>query len=148
MLALGKLALGFTGTIVLAGAYTFREGVIRVDVDENRDGGSHVHFWVPAAAVPMALHLVPRDKLQEGAAQVHEQMPIIRAFTRELAKYPHVTFVEVRDGEQRVKISTEGHRLRIDVDAPEEKVHLAVPVETMSDIFEQLDASTHGSTPL
>ena len=54
MLFLAKAALGLGGTIVLAGAYTFHEGVIRVDVDESREGGSHVHMWVPAAAVPMA----------------------------------------------------------------------------------------------
>src|SRR2546430_8408574 len=34
--SLAKAALGLGGTIVLAGAYTMREGVIRVDVDEYR----------------------------------------------------------------------------------------------------------------
>src|ERR1043165_3009594 len=60
MLIAAKLALGFASTIVFAGVYTFREGVIRVDVDEHHSGGSHVHFWVPAAAVPMAMHFVPK----------------------------------------------------------------------------------------
>ena len=52
MMLLAKAALGVSGALVLAGAYTFREGVIRVDVDEYRDGGSHVHMWLPAAATP------------------------------------------------------------------------------------------------
>ena len=56
MMLLAKAALGVGATLALATAYTFREGVIRVDVDEYRAGGSHVHFWVPAAAVPMAMH--------------------------------------------------------------------------------------------
>jgi len=33
----------------------------RVDVDEHRDGAPHVHFWVPAAAVPMAMHSFRRN---------------------------------------------------------------------------------------
>ena len=56
---IAKIALGMASTVALATVYTFREGVIRVDVDEFRDGGSHVHVWVPAAAVPMAVHLRP-----------------------------------------------------------------------------------------
>jgi len=52
MVLLAKAALGLGGTLVLAGAYTMREGLIRIDVDEFRSGGSHVHLWVPAAAVP------------------------------------------------------------------------------------------------
>ncbi len=34
MILLAKAALGIGGTLFLAGAYTFREGVIRVEVDE------------------------------------------------------------------------------------------------------------------
>jgi len=52
MVIIAKIALGMASTVALATVYTFREGIIRVDVDEFRDGGSHVHFWVPAAAVP------------------------------------------------------------------------------------------------
>ena len=49
---LAKLALGFCGTIFVAGAYTFHEGVMRVDADNP--GGPHIHVWVPAAIVPRA----------------------------------------------------------------------------------------------
>jgi hypothetical protein len=64
---LAKFALGIGGTLVLAGAYTFREGVIRVNVDEHTAKGSHVHFWVPAAAVPLALHFAPKKHLAQAA---------------------------------------------------------------------------------
>ena len=63
MMLLAKAALGLGGTLVLAGAYTFREGLIRMDVDEYRAGGSHVHMWLPAAMVPMAIHFVPKRNL-------------------------------------------------------------------------------------
>ena len=46
---LAKLAIGAASTLVFAMVYTFREGTaVRVDVDEHRDGGAHVHVWAPA----------------------------------------------------------------------------------------------------
>ena len=77
MMLLAKAALGVGGTLALAGAYTFHEGVIRIDVDEHRAGGSHVHMWVPAAAVPMAMHLVPQKHLREVAEHSREALPIV-----------------------------------------------------------------------
>ena len=56
-----KVALGFFGTIVLAGTYTFHEGILRVD--EDHGDGRHVHVWAPAAIVPMALHVIPKHHL-------------------------------------------------------------------------------------
>src|SRR5712692_10848594 len=67
-----KLALGALGTLTLAGAYVFHEGVIRVAVDEHKGGQneSHVHFFVPAAAVPLALHVVPEDRIRQAAERL------------------------------------------------------------------------------
>ena len=59
MMILAKLALGTATTLMVAGVYAFREGTVRVDVDEHREGGAHVHLWAPAAVVPMALRFVP-----------------------------------------------------------------------------------------
>ena len=39
MIFLAKLGLGVVGTIAVAGVYTFRDGVMRVDVDEARANG-------------------------------------------------------------------------------------------------------------
>ncbi len=88
MILLAKAALGLGGTLVLAGAYTMREGVIRIDVDEYRSGGSQVHMWVPAAAIPMAMHFVPEKHLHHAAYEAREAMPILHAFVKELKKYP------------------------------------------------------------
>src|SRR5216683_3101167 len=95
MMLLAKAALGLGGTLVLAGAYTFHEGVIRIDVDEYRSGGSHVHMWVPAAAVPMAMHFVPGEHLRRASEQAREALPVLHAIVKELKKYPDADFVEV-----------------------------------------------------
>ncbi len=141
MMILAKIGLGVASTMVFATVYTFREGVIRVDVDEFRAGGSHVHMWVPAAAVPMAMHFVPKDKMREASARANEFLPLVQAVTSELRKYPNTTFVEVEDGDDHIKVGTAGSRIQIDVDSREEKVHVAVPLTTISDVSEQLAAN-------
>jgi hypothetical protein len=143
MLLLAKAALGLGGTVVLAGAYTMREGVIRIDVDEFRSGGSHVHMWVPAAAVPMAMHLVPDKHWRHATDHAREAMPILHALVKELKKYPDAEFVQVDDGDQHVRMRTVGGRLQIDVDAPDQKVHVLCPLSTIEDVTIQLEE--HGS---
>jgi hypothetical protein len=145
MMLLAKAALGLTGTLFVAGAYTFHEGVIRIDVDEHREGGSHVHMWVPAAAVPMAMHLVPREHLRHAAEHSREFLPIARAFVKGLKNYPDVQLVEVMDGGQHVQIGTHEGKLQIDVVAPDQNVHLLCPLSTLDDLTSQLEANEPGA---
>jgi len=145
MMLLAKVALGLGGALVLAGAYTFREGVIRVDVDEYRPEGSHVHLWLPAAAVPMAMHFVPKDHLRIATEQTKECMPLVHALFKELKRFPDADFVEVKDEEQHVVIRTHGGRLEIDVQDPGENVHLLVPLSTLDDVAREIEASAPGA---
>ena len=145
MMLLAKAALGLGSTIVLAGAYTMREGVIRIDVDEFRSGGSHVHMWVPAAAVPMAMHLVPDKHWRHASEQAREAIPIFHAIVKELKKYPDADFVEVMDHDQHVRIRTHDGKLQIDVDAPDEKVHVLCPLSTIEDVTLRLEEHASGA---
>jgi len=133
------------GTLALAGAYAFREGVIRVDVDEYRAGGSHVHVWVPAAAVPMTMHFVPRHHLQDAAEHAREFLPLSHALIKELKKFPDANFVEVVDGPQHVQIRTQSGKLQIDVEEPDQNVHVLVPLSTVDDVIGQLEATAPGA---
>ena len=142
---LAKMALGLGGTLVLAGIYTFREGVIRVDVDEYLANGSHVHFFVPAAVVPMALHLTPQEYLKDAGEEVRPWLPTVRAFTKELKKFPDADLVEVRDKESHVQIRTPHGKLQIDVDDPGEKVHIVCPLDTIEDVTSELVTRAPGA---
>jgi len=135
---LAKVALGAVGTLAVATVYTFREGTIRVDVDEHRPGGSHVHFWVPAAAVPAALHFVPDEKLQEAAEHAREALPIAQIVAAELENYPNAEFVTVDGDEQHVKVSVRDGKLYVDVQDHGDEVHVAVPVSTIKDVVENV----------
>jgi hypothetical protein len=145
MMLLAKAALGVGGALVMAGAYTFHEGLIRVDVDEYRAGGSHVHMWVPAAVVPMTLHFVPRHHLRDAAGHAREFLPVAHALFKELKEFPDAEFVEVKDDDQHVRIRTHDGKLQIDVEAPDQNVHVLVPLSTVDDVVEQLESSAPGA---
>ena len=145
MLLLAKIALGLTSTVAFAAIYTFREGVIRVDVDEYRSGGSHVHLWVPAAVVPIALRCAPKDHLQDAAENIKPWIPTIRQLAKELEKYPEANLVEVSDGDDHVQIRTHAGKLQIDVREPGQSVHVAVPISTLEDISVQLTENIPGA---
>ena len=142
---LAKIALGLASTMAFAAIYTFREGVIRVDVDEFRDGGSHVHLWVPAAAVPIALRCTPRNHLENAAVKIQPWIPTIRQLAKELEKYPEANLVEVVDGTDHVQIRTHAGKLQIDVHDPGQSVHVAVPIATLEDISSQLTENIPGA---
>jgi len=142
---LAKIALGLTSTVAFAAIYTFREGVIRVDVDEFRDGGSHVHFWVPAAVVPIALRCAPRAHLENAAENIKPWIPTIRQLAKELEKYPEANLVEVVDGADHVQIRTHAGKLQIDVREPGESVHVAFPIATLEEIAGQLTENIPGA---
>jgi hypothetical protein len=120
------------------------DGVMRVD--EDHGSGRHVHVWVPAAIVPMAMHVVPKNQLEQAAEQARPWLPTLLALTKELKKYPDAVFVDVRDAgaNEHVRISTHNGRLLIDVDQPDEHVHVACPLAMMRDIAYELEASAPG----
>ena len=144
MIFLAKACLGLCGTLALAGAYVFHEGVIRVDVDETGGQSSHVHFWLPATVVPAALHVVPRHKLEQAAVQIQPYMPAIRELTKQLRKYPDVDLVDVRDKQEHVHVAVHGGRLFVDVVSDTDNVHVSFPVETISDVAEGLQSAQSG----
>jgi hypothetical protein len=141
---LANLALGVVGTVVLAGAYTFHDGIMRVD--EDHGDGHHIHVWVPAAIVPMAMHVIPRQRMEHAAEQARPWLPTLRALTKELEKYPNAEFVDVRDGSENnhVRVRTSGGKLLIDVDEPGEHVHVACPLAMMRDVANELEANAPG----
>jgi hypothetical protein len=138
MVLLAKIALGFGATVVMAGAYTFREGLIRVDVDETSGEEHHVHVWVPAAMVPMAMHFVPRSQMLRAGEQSEKFMPLVHAVAKELQNYPEAELVEVHDGEQYVRIRTHNGNLMIDAEEPGQTVHVSCPLATIDDVSREL----------
>ena len=145
MMLLAKAALGLGGTLAVAGAYTFHQGILRIDVDGYCSGGSHVHIWVPAAAVPMAMHLVPTKHMRHASEQARDALPVVHAVVKQLKKFPNAELIEVVDHEQHVRIRTRAGKLQIDVEEPGETVHVLCPLSTMEDVTSQLEDYAPGA---
>jgi hypothetical protein len=145
MLLLAKTALGLGATMAMAGVYVFHEGVIRVDVDEHRDGGQHVHFWVPATVVGTGMHFVPKEKMKQTAEQVRPFLPVMREVTKELEKYPDAEFIDVSSGTDHVRVTMDGGKLRIDaVSEDGDVVHVSVPARVIRDVADELERKAPG----
>jgi hypothetical protein len=144
MLLIAKAALGVTATLAVGAAYTFHEGVIRVDVDENKIGGSHVHFWVPATLVGVGMRVAPRHALKQAAEEAREILPAVRLGAKELRNYPDAVLVEVTNAEEHVRVATEGGKLRVDVNGDDGVVHVMVPLETIQDVTDQMEELNGG----
>jgi len=144
MLFLAKAALGFGAILALSGAYVFHEGVIRVDVDETRGDCHHVHVWVPATVVPIALQVVPRVKLQQAAEQVRPYLPLLREIAKELQKYPNAELVDVQQPGQHVHVSVHDSRIFVDAVSDEDNIHVRVPVQIISDVADRLESVAPG----
>jgi len=140
MLFIAKATLCASATLAVAGAYVFHEGVIRVDVDENRSGGSHVHVWVPATAVWGGLRVVPSHYFRQAAQQSRPYLPVLREVAKELEKYPNAELVDVRGAHQEhVRISVRNGKLYIDAVDQENNIHVSVPTETIADVADRLE---------
>ncbi|HXX17304.1 MAG TPA: hypothetical protein VEJ47_20550 [Candidatus Eremiobacteraceae bacterium] len=144
MLFLAKAALGLGATVALAGAYVFHEGVIRVDVDENSVGGSHVHVWLPATAVPVGLRVVPSRNLEHAAAQARPYLPVLRELSKELRKYPNADLVDVRNPGEHVRVSVHDGKIYVDAVCDTQDIHVSVPVETLGDVADRLESIAPG----
>jgi hypothetical protein len=139
---LAKLALGFCGTVAVAGLYLFHEGVMRVD--EDHANGRHIHVWFPAAVVPMAMYVVPSRYFEHPAADASPWLPTLHALTKELKKYPDVELVEVDNAREQVRIRTHHGKLLIDVTEPGETVHVACPLTMLEDVSRELESKIPG----
>ena len=145
MLILAKVALGLGVTVAAAGAYVFHEGVIRVDLDEHRDGGTHMHFWVPATVVSTGLHFVPQEKLQCTAKEMLPYLPVLREISKELEKYPNAELVDVADGEDHVRITMVRGKIQIDAVSREgDVVHVTLPARLLRDVADRLEDQAPG----
>ena len=137
---LGKVMLGLAGTTALAGAYLAQQGAVRVSVDEHHANGRHVRLLVPAALVPAGMRFVPEENLRDAAAHVRLFLPTIRVASAELARLPDCDLVEVQNVNEHVKITKRGGSLVIDVQSPQETVHVSFPLRLAGRVAAQLES--------
>jgi hypothetical protein len=135
---LAALALLLALYSASAAAATYRAGLVRIHVTEKKHGGENLHLIVPGILVTSALKVVPDEQLRQGLRDARPWLPVAAVAARELQNYPDATFIEVTSPRAQVRIATRGGVLTIDVDSPDETVHLALPLATLADLTAEL----------
>ena len=141
MLLLGKIGLGFLGTALVAGAVVSSEGFIHVKVHEKQTNGTHISLVVPAMIVPVTLKFVPNHYLAEGSVNLRRYLPVIDAAISGLADCPDGPLVEVTDGDQHASVVKSAGSIVVDVDDPDETVHVSVPLHATQSAIDEIAAA-------
>jgi hypothetical protein len=133
--------LGTASLAGTAGVITYNAGAVRVSVVEKRPNGEHVHVFVPAIVVPLAMGFIPAKHFHVHDKDAHKMLPVLKAVSQELERCPDATLVEVTSPEEHVKISKLGNSLYIDVDDRNETVHVSFPVGVVQTVVNKLEAA-------
>jgi hypothetical protein len=139
---LAKIGLALAASTVVAGGYVYHQGMVRVDQDDLQ--GKHVHVWIPAVIVPVALQVVPRYRLQEAAAHAAPFLPALRAATKGLERYPNVELVDVRSGSDHVSVRMVDGKLLISADQEDNRVRVTCPLGVLQSVSETLAENAPG----
>ena len=142
---IGKVAMGMMGTVLVGGAMLCSDGFVSVRVNQRAREGSHIFFVVPGALAPLGMKFIPREHWIEVEKEVQPYLPGIRAAVEGLSEYPDTTFVEVIDPSNHVRVHKSGDSIVVDVDDPDETVHVSVPFRTVKSVVRELE---EGSPPV
>ncbi|MGA9812617.1 MAG: hypothetical protein WBQ64_07570 [Terriglobales bacterium] len=142
MIFLAKLGVGVMGTALIGAAALSSEGFIHVKVHEKQVGGTSFNVIVPAALVPAALEFVPDRHLAKASKQLRPYLSVIDSAVPALEACPDGVLVEVIDEADHVRIKKVGGSLVVDVNEPDNVVHVSVPLRAaQSSIHEIAEAN-------
>jgi len=142
MLLLGKVGLGIVGTALAGVGIICSEGMISVNVETRQPEKHHVYVIAPAMLVPIGMHFVPKEHLADSAREIQPWMPTIRAAMDALGESEDITFVEVKEPGQNVRVAKSGGSIVVDVDDNDERVHVSTPIRAMASAMEELAAAS------
>jgi hypothetical protein len=126
--------------LLLIGVLVYSAGAVKVDVREKTPGGHHIWLAVPAIVVPIGARLAPKDKLRDALREARPWLPTIKVASEELVRCPDTSLVEVDNQQEHVRITKRGNALIIDVDSPEESVHVSLPLGVVAYTAGQLES--------
>ena len=137
ILGLGVLVGGSAG----ATAYAWhRAGSVRIAIHETGPGGSDVTMRLPGLLVNTAIALCPVPTDPKFKERLVEFAPMLHAVAGRLKTLPDAVLVDVKNDEGTVRIEKSGTDLLIRVLSETERVEIAVPVESVRQLMEKLEA--------
>lgn len=138
MILLGKIVLGMAGVTLAGAGLLCSEGFVDVNVAQKQPQGHHIVVIAPAALAPIAAHFIPARHLRDASAQMREWMPVIDATVEALRETDDVVLVEVHEPDTYVKVSKSGGSIVVDVDDPNETVHVSAPLRAIGSTVDQI----------
>jgi len=137
ILGLVLLIGGSTG----AAAYAWhRAGTVRIVVHEAGPDGSDFSMNLPGILLNTAIALCPVPNDPELHARLQEASPVLRAVASRLSTLPDVVFLDVKNDQGTVRVEKLGADLLIRVVSPQERVEIAVPIDSVRKLMHKLEA--------
>jgi hypothetical protein len=147
MILLGKVGLRIVGTALAGAGILCSEGMISVNVETKQPEKHHIFVMAPAMLVPIGLYFVPKEHLAQQSREIQPWMPTIRVALDALRDSDDVTFVDVKQTGEHVRVAKDGGSIVVDVTGENENVHVSTPIRAMSSALEELAAASPAPQP-
>lgn len=134
------LALLVGGTAGATAYAWHRAGSFHLALHETGPDGKDFSITLPGLLVNAAIALCPVPADAELNARLAEFTPALRAVASQLASMPDAVLVDARDADGTVRIEKAGPNLLIRVVSEEERLEVAVPVESVRRLMRKLEA--------
>lgn len=131
MILLAKIGLVMAGTAFLGAGLLCSEGFVQVNVQQKGQQGRHIDIIAPAALGPIAAHCIPSRNLEDASRQIRPWLPLIDTTLDALRETNDIVLVEVTEPDQHVKVSKIGGSIVVDVNDPNETVHVSAPLRAV-----------------
>jgi hypothetical protein len=140
IVALALLALPVGATLLVAGSVV-AHGVVTVNVQESKEGGTHLYLPVPADLLYLGMDLLPvldqHGELARARREVGPWAPVAKAAMESLEDCPDAVLVDVQQHGQTVKIVKVGRSIEIDVHGQGDDVHISLPAHLFTRALRQ-----------
>jgi hypothetical protein len=143
-----RLALAVILGIVLvlggttgAAAYAWhRAGTVRIAIHDAGRAGHDISLTLPGLLVNTAIAVCPVPNDTEFRARLRDVAPALRALSSRLSTLPDVVLIDVKNEGGTVRIEKSGRELLIRVVSRDERVEVDVPLESVRQLMQKLDA--------
>ena len=137
-----------SGTMTAAGAaallsasLVYDAGAVRVSIQDRSPGGHSFGVIVPAALVSAGMSFVPDKHLQQVPPEAVSFLPALEIAVEELKRVPDGPLVEVEAPGERVSVALRDGTISVDVEAVDESVHVRVPLGLVRSVVRHLRAA-------
>src|SRR5262245_58686325 len=131
--------IGLLTCFLLLIGYVVQAGIAVVHV---RTPDTKLWVPVPVALGSIAGHLIDIPlKMERDFREVWQYREAAAEILRQLPGLPDAEFVEVRNGNEHVRIFKKADFLHVQVDSPAEKVNVRLPIKTVEHLAEALSDS-------